>query len=76
MMPFLLSPQCFALKSDRRHRPRAKDRRQIRVPLTVMPLEDRQLLTTPTLTSVSSSASNLTFGQVDVLTATSHHQPR
>jgi hypothetical protein len=69
-MSFMLSPQWFALKSDRRRRPRAKDRRQIRLPLIVMPLEDRQLLTTPTLISVSSSASNLTFGQVDVLEAT------
>ena len=69
-MPFLLSTQWCALKSDRRHRPRAKDRRQNRLPLTVMPLEDRQLLTTPTLISVSSSASNLTLGQVDVLKAT------
>ena len=69
-MPLLLSPQRFALTSDRRHRTKAKDRRQIRLPLTVMALEDRQLLTTPTLTSVSSSVSNLTVGQVDVLKAT------
>ena len=35
-----------------------------------MPLEERQLLTTPTLISVSASASNLTFGQAEVFTAT------
>jgi hypothetical protein len=69
-MPFMLSPQWFALKSDRRHQPRARDRRQIRLPLTVTPLEERQLLTTPTLISVSSSASNLTFGQSEVFQAT------
>ena len=71
-MSFLLSPKWFVSKSDRSgHRTRAKDRRKNRIPLIVMPLEDRQLLTTtPTLTSVSASASNLTFGQAEVLKAT------
>ena len=36
----------------------------------VTPLEERQLLTTPTLISVSASAANLVFGQSEVLTAT------
>jgi hypothetical protein len=35
----------------------------------MMPLEERQLLTIPTLTSVSAAASNLVFGQAEVFTA-------
>ena len=41
----------------------------------VTPLEERQLLTTPTLISVSASASNLVFGQAEVLTATVQSNP-
>lgn len=40
-----------------------------------MQLEERQLLTTPTLTSVSASASNLVHGQAEVLTATVQSNP-
>jgi Bacterial Ig-like domain (group 3) len=70
-MSFLLSPKWFALKSRRSaHTPRVKDYRRKRVTLIVTPLEERQLLTIPTLTSVSASASNLTFGQAEVFTAT------
>ena len=70
-MQFMLSPRWFAL--DQRRSPRrqpAKDRRRSRFALTVMPLEERQLLTIPTLISVSASASALTFGQAEVLQAT------
>ena len=65
-MPFLISPGWFALESRRL---RAKARLRNRPTLTVTTLEGRQLLTTPTLTSVSASASNLVFGQAEVLTA-------
>jgi hypothetical protein len=69
-MSFLLSPKWSALKSKRAgSRPPAKNRRLSRVPLIVMPLEERQLLTTPTLTSVFASASNPTFGQAEVFKA-------
>ena len=70
-MSFLLSPKWTAFKSRRSgHSPRAKEHRDKRLPLNVTPLEERQLLTVPTLISVASSASNLTFGQAEVLTAT------
>jgi sugar lactone lactonase YvrE len=52
--------------ADRR---RAKDRRRSRLPLGIMPLEERRLLTIPTLISVSASASSLVFGQAEVFTA-------
>jgi streptogramin lyase len=69
-MSIQLSPSWFALNSRRpKKRPRVKEHRERRIALTVMPLEVRQLLTVPTLISVASSASNLTFGQADVLTA-------
>ncbi len=69
-MSIQLSPSWFALNSRRpKKRPRLKEHRERRIALTVMPLEVRQLLTVPTLISVASSASNLTFGQADVLTA-------
>jgi sugar lactone lactonase YvrE len=66
-MSFLLSPTWSALKS---RRPRAKDYRHRRVAINLMPLEERQLLTTPTLTSISASTGNLTAGAAEVLTAT------
>ena len=69
-MSIQLSPSWFALNSRRpKKRQRVKEHRERRIALTVMPLEVRQLLTVPTLISVASSASNLTFGQADVLTA-------
>jgi len=40
-----------------------------------MPLEERQLLTTPTLISLSASASDLILGQAEVLTATVESNP-
>jgi sugar lactone lactonase YvrE len=49
---------------------RAKDRRRRHPDLVVTPLEERQLLTTPTLISVSASAANLVFGQSELLKAT------
>src|SRR5258708_6062882 len=71
IMAFLLSPKWFALKSRRSaHTPRVKDYRRKRVTLIVTPLEERQLLTIPTLILVSASASNLTFGQAEVFKAT------
>ncbi len=70
-MSFLLSPNWFASKSRRPgHRPQVKNHREKRLSLIVAPLEARQLLTTPTLMSVSASLSNLSFGTLDVLTAT------
>src|ERR1700733_11432976 len=70
IMSIQLSPSWFALNSRRpKKRQRVKEHRERRIALTVMPLEVRQLLTVPTLISVASSASNLTFGQADVLTA-------
>ena len=70
-MPFMLSSKWFALGSRRSlQRHRAKDRRQRHPALVVTPLEERQLLATATLMSVSASAANLVFGQSEVLTAT------
>ena len=67
-MPSLLIPQYFAPASRRSPRGlRAKDRRRYHLSPIVTPLEERQLLTTPTVTSVSASASNLVFGQAEVL---------
>ena len=70
-MPFLLSagmvrPGVASLSAA----PAAKDRRRSRLAPVVTPLEERQLLTTPTLISVSASAANLVFGQAEILTAT------
>ncbi len=75
-MSLLLSPKTFA--SEARTSPRrlrAKDRRRNRLALLVVPLEERQLLTTPTLIAVSASASNLILGQAEVLTATVQSNP-
>ena len=70
-MPSLLLPDWFAPASRRSpRRSHAKDRRRYHLSPIVTPLEERQLLTTPTLISVSASAANLTFGQAEVLTAT------
>ena len=70
-MPFLSSPRWFALGSRRhRRRPGLVSRHRSRLTPVVASLEERQLLTTPTLTSVSASATNLVFGQAEVLTAT------
>ncbi len=66
-MPFLFSSEWFALEARRLH---AKERRRNRLALSVMALEERQLLTTPTLISVSASASGLVYGQSEVLKAT------
>jgi sugar lactone lactonase YvrE len=75
-MSFMLSPRWFALESRRcPRRLRAKDRRRNRLALLVTPLEERQLLTTPTLISVSASASNLVLGQAEVLTANVQTNP-
>ena len=75
-MSFMLSPRWFALDSRRSpRRLRAKERRRNRLALLVTPLEERQLLTTPTLISVSASASSLVFGQAEVLTATVQSNP-
>jgi trimeric autotransporter adhesin len=75
-MSFMLSPKWFALDSRRSpRRLRAKDRRRNRLALLVTPLEERQLLTTPTLISVAASASNLILGQAEVLTATVEANP-
>jgi sugar lactone lactonase YvrE len=75
-MPFLLSPSWFVLDSRRNpRRLRAKERRRNRVGLAVTPLEERQLLTTPTLISVAASASSLIFGQKETLTATVESNP-
>jgi sugar lactone lactonase YvrE len=75
-MSFMLSPKWFALdtrRSPRRYRP--MERRRHHVALLVTPLEERQLLTTPTLISLSASVSNLVFGQQEVLTATVQSNP-
>src|SRR5262249_30566566 len=70
-MSFMLSPKWFDLDSRRSSRRLgAKDRRRYRLALLVTPLEERQLLATATLISVSASAANLVFGQSEVLTAT------
>jgi sugar lactone lactonase YvrE len=75
-MSFMLSPRWFALDSRGfPRRLRAKERRRNRLALLVTPLEERQLLTTPTLISVAASASNLVFGQAEVLTATVDSNP-
>ncbi len=75
-MSFKLSPRWFALDSRRSpRRLRAKERRRNRPALLVTPLEERQLLTTPTLIAVTASASNLVFGQAEVLTATVQSNP-
>ncbi len=75
-MSFMLSTRWFALDSRRSpRRLRAKERRRNRLALLVTPLEQRQLLTTPTLISVSASASSLVFGQAEVLTATVQSNP-
>ena len=45
------------------HLPAGEGSPSARLPLSVMPLEERQLLTTPTLISISASASNLFQGR-------------
>ncbi len=76
MMSFLPSPKPSAVESGRPKRGLgAKDRRQTRFPLLVMQLEERQMLTTPTLLSVSASASNIVAGTVEVFTATAVTNP-
>jgi sugar lactone lactonase YvrE len=75
-MSFMLSPNLFALGSRRSpRRLRAKERRLNRLALLVTQLEERQLLATSTLTSVSASASSLVVGQAEVLTATVQSNP-
>ncbi len=70
-MPFMLLPDRFAPGSRRSPRyPHSKDRRRYHLSPILTPLEERQLLTTPTLTSISASAANLTFGQAEVFQAT------
>jgi sugar lactone lactonase YvrE len=76
MTSFLPSPKPSAIESGRLKRGlRAKDRRQTRFPLLVMQLEERQMLTTPTLLSISASASNLVAGASEVFTATAVTNP-
>jgi sugar lactone lactonase YvrE len=76
MMSFLPSPMSSAVESSRpKHGLRAKDRRQTRFPLLVLQLEERQLLTTPTLLSISASTSNLAAGAMEVFTATAVTNP-
>ena len=75
-MSFLPSPKPSAVDSGRRKRGLgAKDRRQTRFPLLVMQLEERQVLTTPTVLSISASASNLVAGSIEVFTATAVTNP-
>ena len=75
-MSLMLLPRWFALDSRRSPRaPPAKERRRNCFELLVTPLEERQLLTTPTLIAVSASASSLAFGQAEVLTATVQSNP-
>jgi Bacterial Ig-like domain (group 3) len=70
-MPFMLLPDRFAPWSRRSPRySHAKDRRRYHLSPIVTPLEERQLLTTPTLISVAASAASLTFGQSEVFQAT------
>jgi hypothetical protein len=65
-----------AVESGRpKHGLKARDRRQTRFPLLVMQLEARQLLTTPTLLSISASAPNLAAGAMEVFTATAATNP-
>ena len=76
MMSFLPSPKPPAVQSGRtKHGQRAKDRRHMRFPLLVMQLEQRQVLPTPTLLSISASASNLAAGAIEVFTATAVTNP-
>ncbi len=76
MMSFLPSPKPSANESGRPKRGLgAKDRRQTRFPLLVVQLEERQMLTTPTLLSISASASNLVAGSIEVFTATAVTNP-
>ncbi len=76
MMSFLPSPKPAAVESGRHKRGlRVKDRRKMRFPLFVMQLEERQVLTTPTLLSISASASNLVAGASEVFTATAVTNP-
>ena len=75
-MSFQPSPKPSAVESGRAKRGlRAKDRRHTRFPLLVMQLEERQVLTTPTLLSISASASNLVAGAIEVFTATAVTNP-
>ena len=75
-MSFLPSPKPSAVDSGRPKRGLgAKDRRQTRFPLLVMQLEERQVLTTPTVLSISASASNLVAGSIEVFTATAVTNP-
>ncbi len=75
-MSFVPSPKPLVVKSGRPTRGLwAKDRRQTRFPLVLLQLEDRQLLTTPTLLSISASATNLTAGAMEVFTATAVTNP-
>ena len=75
-MSFQPSPKPSAVESGRAERGlRAKDRRHTRFPLLVMQLEERQVLTTPTLLSISASASNLVAGAIEVFTATAVTNP-
>ena len=69
-MSFLSSPKPPAVEWVAQRGLRAKDRRRTRFPLLVMQLEERQVLTTPTLLSISASASNLVAGASEVFTAT------
>ena len=52
------------------HRGQTRDRRRRHLGPIVTRLEERTLLTTPTLTTLSDSAASLTYGQTDVFTAT------
>ncbi len=70
-MSFMLSPMWLDSDSRRpRGRPGVKNRRRNRPALLVTPLESRQLLTTPTLISVSASSGSVVYGQAEVLKAT------
>ena len=75
-MSFLPSPKPSAVESGR---PSTASGRRIavrqRFPLLVMQLEERQVLTTPTLLSISASASNLAAGAIEVFTATAVTNP-
>ena len=52
------------------HRGQTRDRRRRHLGPIVTRLEERTLLTTPTLTTLADSATSLTYGQTEVFTAT------
>ncbi len=74
---------CQSRRSTKPYHPRRRTQttgrgggpRRRRISPTVALLEDRTLLTTPTITSLGISAASLTYGQMEVFTATVTTEP-